>query len=117
MNEAPFVRSCGVGCTILGIAGDCCYRKSVTMFCRGYDSLTGMLAASTVALLCAGKNNAKAAVWTLGEPFSFQRPRCFRPFRQPSAPLVGVRPVRKLGPEDKSHKSLSSAVSAGRNVA
>jgi hypothetical protein len=88
----------------------------MTMFRRDYDLLTGMPTASTVALSCVDSISAVAAVWTAEEPRSLQRPRCFRSFRQRSAPLVGVRPGRKQGPEDNSHKSHSSAVSPARNV-
>jgi hypothetical protein len=81
-----------------------------------YDVLTGMLGASPVALSWNVRAGISAANPTMGQLESLQRPSCFRSLRQPSAPLLGVRLGRKLGPEDKSHKSLSSAVCADRNV-
>jgi hypothetical protein len=87
------------------------------MFCRDYDSLTAMPTASAVALSCTKENSVNAAIWMLEEPFGLQRPSCFQVLRQPSAPLVGVSPAWKLGPEDNSHSFFNSAVTPGRNVA
>lgn len=87
------------------------------MFCRDNALLTEMLAASTVAVSCANENGVKAAVWALQEELGLQRLSCFRLFRQHSIPSVGVRPGRKLGPEEKSHIALISAVFPDRNVA
>jgi hypothetical protein len=78
----------------------------------------GMHLASTAALSCAG------TITSIKEDTerSDRRPRCFRLFRlfrlfrQASAPFVGERLGRKLGPEDKSHISLSIAVGPARNV-
>jgi hypothetical protein len=89
----------------------------MTVFRHDYDLLTGMHAASTVALSCAVTNSAIATVPTMAERRSSRLPRCFRLFRQPSAPAVGVCLGRKQGPEEKSHKSLSFAVLPAWNVA
>jgi hypothetical protein len=102
--------------TAAGIAANCCYRESATTFCRDFDAFTGLLTAAPVALSCANENGVKAAGWMLQQRFDILRP-CFRPFQHPSAPFVGARPSRKLGPEEKSHIFLSSAVVADRNVA
>ena len=102
---------------LLGGVTHGCYRGSMTVFRHDYDLLTGMHAASTVALPCAGTTSAIAAVWTMSERRSSRQPRCFRLFRQPSAPSVGVCPGRKQGPEENSHKYLSFAVLPARNVA
>lgn len=72
--------------------------------------LAGMHAASTVALSCAGTASAIASARNMAEHRGDSRPRCFRSFRQPSAPLVGERPGREQGPEEKSHISHSFAV-------
>jgi hypothetical protein len=72
----------------------------------------GMHLASTAALSCAG---TITSAWKDTER-SDRQPRCFRLFRQASAPLVGERPGRKLGPEDNSHISLSFAVCPAGNV-
>jgi hypothetical protein len=89
----------------------------MTVFRYDYDLLAGMHAASTAALSCAGTGNAIAAGWMMPERRSSRQPRCFRLFSQPSAPAVGVRPGRKQGPEENSHKYLSFAVIPARNVA
>jgi hypothetical protein len=102
---------------LLGGVTHGCYRGSMTVFRHDYDLLTGMHAASTLALSCAGTISAIAAVWTMSERRSSRQPRCFRLFRQPSAPSVGVCPGRKQGPEENSHKYLSFAVLPARNVA
>jgi hypothetical protein len=88
----------------------------MTMF-RHDDLLAGMHAASTVVLSCAGTISTNASVWMQTERRGLSQPRCFRSFRQPSAPLGGVRPGRKQGPEENSHKYLTFAVCAARNVA
>jgi hypothetical protein len=87
----------------------------MTMFRRDY-LLAGMQTASTVASSCAGTFSANASDWRTAEHRGNSQPRCFRSFRQPSAPLVGERPGRKHGPEEKSHISLSIAVCPARNV-
>jgi hypothetical protein len=92
------------------------YHSSVTMIRTDY-LLAGMHAASTVASSCAGTASAIASVWNMTEHRGDSQPRCFRSFRQPSAPLVGERPGRKQRPEEKSHISLSFAVCPARNVA
>jgi hypothetical protein len=89
----------------------------MTMFRHDYDLLAGMRTASTVALSCAGTISAIAAVRTMPERRSSRQPRCFRLFRRPSGPAVAVRPGRKQGPEEKSHRYLSFAVFPARNVA
>lgn len=86
------------------------------MFCRDVDAFTGLLTAAPVALSCANENGVNAAGWMLQERLRVLRLSSFRPFEHPSAPSVGARPGRKLGPEEKSHIFLSSAVVAGRNV-
>jgi len=65
--------------------------------------LTGM-PASPVALSCAGTGLGIAAVGTLLERNGFTHL------------LAGVRPRRKLGPEELSHEYLSCAVMPARNV-
>jgi hypothetical protein len=73
----------------------------------------GMHLASTAAL-------ARAGIITAGRENterSDRQPSCFRLFRQASAPFMGERPGRKLGPEDNSHISLNIAVGPARNVA
>jgi len=87
------------------------------MFRHDYDLLAGMRTASTVALSCAGTISAIAAVRTMPERRSSRQPRCFRLFRRPSGPAVAVRPGRKQGPEEKSHRYFSFAVLPARNVA
>ena len=72
----------------------------------------GMHLASTAALSCAGTITSVKEITER----SYRQPSCFRLFRQASAPFVGERPGRKLGPEDKSHISLSIAVGPARNV-
>ena len=74
--------------------------------------LAGMHLASTVASSCTG------TIAPIAEDIerSDRQPSRFRLFRQASAPFVGERPGRKLGPEDKSHISLSIAVGPARNV-
>lgn len=78
--------------------------------------LAGMQTASTVALSCAGTASAIASARNMAEHRGDSQPRCFRSFRQPSAPLVGERPDREQGPEEKSHTSLSFAVCPVGNV-
>ena len=75
------------------------------------DLLTGMLAASTVALSCAGAMGTDAAVWTAEDRHDLSRPRRFRSFLS-----VGVRPGRQQGPEENSHEYLNIAVVPARNV-
>jgi hypothetical protein len=72
----------------------------------------GMHLAFTAGLSCAG---TIASVWKDTER-SDRQPRCFRLFRDASAPLVSERPGRKLGPEDNSHISLNIAVCPARNA-
>jgi hypothetical protein len=87
------------------------------MFHRDSKAVAGMLTASPAASACVKENRVNADVWMLQQQFRLQRPSRFRSFRRPSAPSVGVRPVRKLGPEEKSHISLTHVVLAGSNVA
>ena len=61
---------------LLGGVTHGCYRGSMTVFRHDYDLLTGMHAASTVALSCAGTISAIAAVWTMSERRSSRQPRC-----------------------------------------
>jgi hypothetical protein len=93
-----------------------CYRGSMMVFHHDYDLLTGM-PASTVALSSAGTTSAIAAVGTMLERRSSRQPSCFRLSSDPSAPAVGVCRGREQGPEENSHKYLSFAVVAARNVA
>jgi hypothetical protein len=89
------------------------YHRYMTVFRHDYDLLTGMLA-SAVALSWAETIGVIPAV---SERQSSRQPRCFRLSSHPSAPAVGVRPGRKQGPEEKSHKNLNLAVCPARNVA
>lgn len=100
----------------LGSAGQRCYRDFVTMLRHDYALLAGTQTASTVALSCAESTRSFASVWNMTDHRGGSEPRCFRPIRQPSAPLVGERPGRKQGPEEKSHISLSIAVCPAGNV-
>jgi hypothetical protein len=104
---------------LLASGGSRCYPGFMTVFRHDYGLLAGMPGASTVALSCADTSSAMAAVWTMSERCSSRQPRCFRLFRQPSAPAaaVGVCPGRKQGAEENSHKYLSFAVLPARNVA
>jgi hypothetical protein len=88
----------------------------MTLFRYDDDLLTGMHAASSVVLSCAGAIGTDVAVWTTEDRHDFSRPRCFPSFRQPSALSVGVRPGRKQGPEENSHEYLINAVVPARNV-
>src|SRR5438105_2067121 len=93
-----------------------CYPCFMTVFRHDYALLTGM-PASTVALSCAGTTNAIAAVWTMQERRSSRQPSCFRLSSQPSTTSVGLRPGRRQGPDENSHKYLSVAVRPARNAA
>ena len=75
------------------------------------DLRAGMLAASTVALSCAGAMGTDVAVWTTEDRRDLSRPRCFRSFLS-----VGEHPGRQQGPEENSHKHLNIAVVPARNV-
>ena len=92
-----------------------CYRDRVTMF-RHRRLLAGMHAASTVAVSCADITGTSASVSIPTERRDFGQPRCSHSFREPSARATGVRPGRKNGPEENSHKYLNFAVVPGRNV-
>jgi len=89
----------------------------MTMFRGDYDLLAGMHKASSAALSCAELRNV--AVWMMQAERrgGVGQPSRFRLFRQPSAPSVGVRPDRKLGPEEISHEYRTIGVCAARNVA
>lgn len=95
--------------------------ESVTMIRRDYYALAGMHRASSAALSCTDFTSQSVPSWTtqaerhgaVGQPSRF---RLFR-HEQPSAPSVGVRPDRKLGPEEQSYKSLTFSACAARNVA
>jgi len=93
----------------------------VTMFRCDYYATIGMRKASSVALSCADLANEFVPSWTtqVQRRGGISQPSCFRLFRhEPSAPSVGERPDRKLGPEDQqSHTSLTFSVCAARNVA
>jgi hypothetical protein len=99
----------------LGSVSQSCYHSFMTMIRNDY-LLAGMQTASTVALSCAGTISSNASVWNMSERHGDSRPRRFRSFRQPSAPVVGESPGRKHGPEDNSHISLSIAVCPAGNV-
>jgi hypothetical protein len=88
------------------------YRESMSVTHDDYVK-SGMHLASTAASSCAGINNTSGKENT-GR--SDRQPRRFRLFRQASAPFVGERPGRKLGPEGKSHVSLRVSVAPARNV-
>lgn len=90
------------------------------MIRRDYYVTAGMHKASSAALSCADLTNEFVPSWTiLAERRGISQPSRFRLLRheQPSAPSVGVRPDRKLGPEEQSHISLTIGVCAARNVA
>lgn len=95
--------------------------ESVIMFRRDYYATAGMRKASSAALSCADLTNEFVPSWpTQAERRGgISQPSCFRLLRhEPSALSVGVRPDRKLGPEDQqSHTSLTFSVCAARNVA
>jgi hypothetical protein len=94
--------------------------ESVIMIRRDY-ALVGMPMASSAALSCADLTSQNGPSWTmLAERRGLLRqPSRFRLFRleQPSTRFLGVRPDRKLGPEEQSHKSLTFGVCAAWNVA
>ncbi|MEY8018881.1 hypothetical protein [Mycobacterium servetii] len=93
----------------------------MTMIRRDYYVTAGMRKASSAALSCADLTNEFVPSWTVQADArgGISQPSRFRLFRleQPSAPSVGVRPDRKLGPEEQSHISLTIGVCAARNVA
>ena len=92
----------------------------MTMVRSDYLELAGMYTASTAALSCADLAGGNVPFWTIqAEPRGgASRHSRFRLLHhQPSAPAVGVRPDRKLGPEEQSHKSLTLGVCAAGNVA
>lgn len=93
----------------------------VTMIRRDYYANAGMHKASPAALSCADLSNEFVPSWTAQAERcgGISQPSRFRLFRheQPSAPSVGVRPDRELGPEEQSHISLTFGVCAARNVA
>ena len=94
-----------------------CYRDGVTMFCDECLLLAGMHDASTVSLSYAGTVGAKGIARQSVERNALWHPRCFRSTRlHTSTRSMGVRPGRKHGPEEQSHKSLNFAVVAGGNV-
>ena len=98
---------------LLAFSGHSPYYRCMTVFRHDDDLLTGMLA-SAVALSWAETIGAIPAV---SERQSSRQPRCFRLSSHPSAPVVGVRPGRKQGPEEKSHRNLKWVVCPARNVA
>lgn len=91
------------------------------MIRRDYYAFAGMRKASSATPSCADLTSGNAPLWTIqAERFGgVSQPSRFRSFRHehPSAPSVGVRPDRKLGPEEQSHISLTFGVCAARNVA
>lgn len=96
--------------------------ESVTMIRRDNYALAWMHRASSAALSCADfTSQSVPSSWTAQAERhgAVSQPSRFRLFRheQPSAPSVGVRPDRKLGPEEQSHKSFTFSVCAARNVA
>lgn len=92
----------------------------VTMIRRDYYALAGMHRTSSAALSCANLTSQNVPSWTIQAERhdAVSQPSRFRLSRheQTSAPSVGVRPDRKLGPEEQSHKSLIFGVCAARNV-
>jgi len=94
--------------------------ESVTMIRSDYSTAV-MHKASSAALSCADLTNEFfVPSWTIQAQRrgGNSQPSSFRLFRhEPSAPSVGVRPARKLGPEEQSHTSLTIGVCAARNVA
>lgn len=91
------------------------------MIRRDYYVLAGMRKASSAMSSCADLTSGNAPLWTIqAERFGgVSQPSRFRLFHheQPSALSGGVRPDRKLGPEEQSHISLTFGVCAARNVA
>lgn len=85
----------------------------------GYIATAGMHRASSAVLACAESGNRKLAQSALREKnLSVFDPSRFRSLHNEltSALLEGVCPDRKLGPEEKSHKSHTSGVVAAGNV-
>lgn len=79
-----------------------------------------MRKASSAALSCADLTNEFVPSWTsqAERRGGISQPSSFRLFRLvPSALPMGVRPDRKLGPEEQSHTSLTFGVCAAGNVA
>jgi len=91
------------------------------MIRRDFYATAGMHKASPAALSCADLTTEFfVPSWTIQAELrgGVSQPGCFRLFRhEPSAPSVGVRPDRKLGPEEQSQISLTFGVCAARNVA
>lgn len=94
--------------------------EPVTMIRCDYYATAGMHKASSAALSCADLTNEFVPSWALlaERRGGISQPSRFRLLHElPSAPSVGVRPDRKLGPEEQSHISLTIGVCAARNVA
>lgn len=91
----------------------------VTMVRSDYYVLAGMHRASAAVSSCLDLAGGNVPFWTTQAQRrgGLSRPSRFRLFHhEPSAPAVGVRPDRKLGPEEQSHKSLTLGVCAAGNV-
>ncbi|MCV7361480.1 hypothetical protein [Mycolicibacterium neworleansense] len=84
----------------------------MTMFCDD-DVLAGMRYASAASLSYAGTEGAKGIAWQSVERNALWHRSCFRSIRLQNS----VRPGRKRGPQEQSHKSLNLVVVADRNVA
>lgn len=79
--------------------------------------LAGMRPASTAILSRAESANWYVQALVSVELDGLSQRRRFRSSQPFSARFVGERPDRKQGPEDNSHRNLSIAVCADRNVA
>lgn len=103
---------------LLGSAGIWWYFQRVTMFQLDRIS-AGTPSASSADLSWQETVKGYALPQVSVEQISFSQPSCFRSFEPRlstrSIPK-GERPGRKQGPEHNSHKSLSIAVAAARNV-
>ena len=91
----------------------------VAMIHCDYYVPAGMHRASSAALSCVDLAGGNVPLWTIQAERhrGVRRTSRFRSFHhEPSAPAFGVRPDRKLGPEEQSHKSLTLGVCAAGNV-
>jgi len=109
------------GKVVREMSGPAATVESVTMIRRDYYATAGMHKASSAALSCADLTNEFVPSWAIlaERRGGISQPSRFRLSRLelPSARSVGVRPDRKLGPEEQSHISLTNGVCAARNVA
>lgn len=81
------------------------------------DRLAEASSTPTATLSCAGTLGSIARPESSEQSNAFWQPMRFRSFRRTSAAYSGVRPGRKLGPDDNSHKFHSIAVFPDGTVA